>query len=463
MNRTEHRDTKKADTDGRIKTYVRKLLRKKGILVCVVIAGVLAVALVWRMSDPEQSGHCLDILFGTDGKLETIKLLGTAIGAVALFWNAVTLTYRATAQDKTAEAQKETADAQADTAKAQNKTASAQNKTAEVAQQDVERQIYNDAVRLLGDTRSASARIAGSYALADFAASNKERKQNICNSLCAHVRETTQQADYQETYKDKPSNEIQSLLDVLTKGDVFVDNRLDFSRAYLRGAHLERVNLSRAILVRANLSKSLLAMVNLDKAIIIGINLSQAILVDIKLGEAQAEQNDRNLEYSLNVELGRMNRKHINLCEAKLLSVTFEGMNSMDINLSGAYLSKTSLKGMNRMHNINLSGADLSYNDLSEVDLPGADLRGTMLMNTNLKNTNLKKAQLQGAYSIQSENKNMNFHERINSRRGKGTDLRGAKNVPANINEIADTGILTDEMADEIIRKYDEAIGENKE
>ena len=67
-------------------------------------------------------------------------------------------------------------------------------------------------------------------------------------------------------------------------------------------------------------------------------------------------------------------------------------------------------------------------------------------------------AQLHGAYSVNDHI--TSFHERINSRRGKETDLSGAKNVPANINEIADTGILTDEMADEIIRKYDEAIGE---
>ena len=401
-------------------------------LIFFILNLIVFVTLLLRIFSNIKTGHCLDMLLGTGNKLETIKLLGTAIGAMAIIWNAYAFTHRGNAQSK----------------------------TAETARQDGEQKIYLD---MLGKDISASERIAGMYSLANIAARHPQRTESICNILCAHVRETTQQVDYQVTYKDQPSNEIQSLLDVLTKRDIFVNERLDFSRAYLRGAHLEGVNLSRAILVRANLSKSLLAMVNLDKAIIIGINLSQAILVDIKLGEAQAEQNDRNLEYSLNVELGRINRKHINLCEAKLLSVTFEGMNSMAINLSGAYLSKTSLKGMNRMHNINLSGVDLSYNDLSDVDLPGADLRGTMLMNTNLKNTNLKKAQLQGAYSIQSENKNMNFHERINSRRGKETDLSGAKNVPANIDEIADTGILTDKMADKIIKEYDKAIKESGE
>ena len=103
MNRKEGGDKTRASEDGRIKTLVRKLLRKKSILVCVAIAGVIAVALVWRMIDSEQSGHCLDILLGTDSKMDTIKLLGAAVGAAAIFWNAVTLTYRATAQDKTAE------------------------------------------------------------------------------------------------------------------------------------------------------------------------------------------------------------------------------------------------------------------------------------------------------------------------------------------------------------------------
>ena len=486
MNRTECNDTKKADTDGRIKVHVRKLLRKKGILVCVAIAGVLAVALVWRMSDPEQSGHCLDILFGTDNKLDTIKLLGAAIGAVAIFWNAIALTYRATAQENTAEAQKETADAQ--------------NKTAKVAQQDVERKIYNDALAMISNTHSPLARISGVYGFVDLVARHQQRSESICNILCAHVRETTQQVDYQVTYKDQPSNEIQSLLDVLTKRDIFVNERLDFSRAYLGSANLQDSNLSKADLSGANLSGAYIQSANLSEAYLKDAdlsgadlhfaNLSWAYLKDADL--SKADLSGANLsETSLSgADLSGACLPKANLSEARLSKINLSGANIQNANLSEVDLSGDNLSGAclqkanlseARLSKINLIGANLIVANLSEVDLSGANLSGADLLhaklisanlfNVNLQGANLfstdlrgamiNGAQLHGAYSVNDHI--TSFHERINSRRGKETDLSGAKNVPANINEIADTGILTDEMADEIIRKYDEAIGENKE
>ena len=339
--------------------------------------------------------------------------------------------------------------------------------------------VYSDAIAMLSNTNSASARIGGIYSLTDIAANNTEQRGGICDILCARVREATQQSEYQATYKDQPSNEIRSLLDVLTKRNIFVNERLDFFQAYLCGAYLDKSDLSDAVLAGVNLSRAHLSNVNLDRAIITGINLHEAHLVDINLSKAKSKQADRNLSYALDVKLGRANRKRINLSGASLLSVDITGMNLEEVDIVGVYLSFTeimsaNLKGSNlsgaiplaviNLSNKELTGIKLNGTDLSDVNLSGANLseanlQGSNLHTTNLQGVNLHNAQLHGAY-CDSQERNISFHERINSRRGKGTDLSGAKNVPTNINEIADTGILTDEMADEIIQEYDEAMGE---
>ena len=44
----------------------------------------------------------------------------------------------------------------------------------------------------------------------------KPRTKKIHEILCAHLRETTNKNKYKRKYKDKPSNEIASLLRILT-------------------------------------------------------------------------------------------------------------------------------------------------------------------------------------------------------------------------------------------------------
>ena len=422
-------DMKDKDKPARNKIFLRtRRARIKWIFEVPFFAlgSIILVALVWRIFTDIENNHWLDMLLGTDNKLETIKLLGTVIGAMAIIWNGYAFTRRATAQEN----------------------------TAKVAQQDVERQIYNDAVGMLDNTHSASVRIAGAYGLANFAASHKEWKQNICNILCAHVRETTQQPAYQEVYKDKPSNEIQSLLDVLTKRGIFVNERLDFSRAYLSvaklsGSNLSGANLSEANLRKANLSEANLRKANLSEANLSGTHLSEANLSGTHLWEANLSG-----AYLLSTNLWGANLSGANLSGAYLLLA----------NLSGADLSAANLSGTD-LSGANLSGAYLLLANLSGANITNANLRGAYIHGADLQGAELNGAQLYGAYSTTPTHffSDKPFREPINSRRGKETDLSGAKNVPANIDEIADTGILTDKMADKIIKEYDKAIKESGE
>ena len=484
-------DMKDRDIPARNKIFLRMLrVRTKWILEVLFFAlgAIILAALLWRIFTDIENNHWLDMLLGTGNKLETIKLLGTAIGAMAIIWNGYAFTRRAAAQENTAKAQFE---------------------SVQVARQDAAWRIYNDARAMISNTKSVSARISGIYDLAEIARQYPERTENICNILCAHVRETTQQPAYQETYKDQPSNEMQSLLDVLTKRDTFTDNNQDdfadgcrnFSRSYLSGADLSDANLIGIFLSGANLSGAKLRSANLSRARLMKSDLSEADLSNTNYSGAYLSDADLSGADLWHANFNGADLSNANLSEASLLSADFSLTPLSDANFSGSRLSGANFSG-SRLSDANFSGADLwgadfsgsrlsdanfSGSRLSDANFSGADLWGTNLSGTklfgvNLSGANLSKANLQGSNLYRADLQDaelhdtqlhgaycdskegiISFYEQTNKRRGKGTNLSDALNVPENIDEIADTGILTDEMADKIIAEYDKAIKESGE
>ena len=155
--------------------------------------------------------------------------------------------------------------------------------------------------------------MGGIYGLYNLIGLEPERLPNITNILCAHLRETTQHPEYRKQYKNKPSNEIQSLLDVFGKINTKSLNsdstppRLDLSDSYLCGADLKEINLSGAILHRARLEVADLYQANLNKASLEdvqlqGADLRGACLQGAYLGGANLQV--ANLEYA-NLRQGR--------------------------------------------------------------------------------------------------------------------------------------------------------------
>jgi len=86
---------------------------------------------------------------------------------------------------------------------------------------------FSSGVELLGNV-SESSRIGGIYSL--FFLANEHRGdylKPVCEILCAHVRTKTGEKEYQEKHKEKPSHEIQTVLDLLFKGyELRVDKRV---------------------------------------------------------------------------------------------------------------------------------------------------------------------------------------------------------------------------------------------
>ncbi|SHN94140.1 pentapeptide repeat-containing protein, partial [bacterium endosymbiont of Bathymodiolus sp. 5 South] len=111
--------------------------------------------------------------------------------------------------------------------------------------QDIQRvdDRFNSAINLLGSSET-SARTGAVYVLHELALEEDKYRQQIVQILCSHVRSKTSEAAYQKTHKERPSNEIQTTLNLLlkekecglyTQGFAKVSGfpRADFEHAYL--------------------------------------------------------------------------------------------------------------------------------------------------------------------------------------------------------------------------------------
>jgi hypothetical protein len=85
---------------------------------------------------------------------------------------------------------------------------------------------FSTGVDLLGNA-SESARTGGAYNLYFLACEFPEQyKESVVEILCAHIRTITSTPEYQQNFKDKPSNEIQTILNLLSHADENNINKL---------------------------------------------------------------------------------------------------------------------------------------------------------------------------------------------------------------------------------------------
>ncbi len=105
---------------------------------------------------------------------------------------------------------------------------------------------------------------------------DKSFRKSIFDILCAHLRYTTSIEKYRtEKGKDKPTEEIQSLLDVMFKREKenpFAGIKADLRSVYLVGASLEDANLQSAVFQEAVLSGAYFEGANLQDARFMGMN-----------------------------------------------------------------------------------------------------------------------------------------------------------------------------------------------
>ena len=248
-------------------------------------------------------------------------------------------------------------------------------------------------------------RLGGAYELVHLAEDIEHFRGTVLDILCSHIRRTTGEPAYQEQHRDKPSEEVQSLLTLLfvQKIEIFKDHKAVLTGSWLIGAKLSSVRLQGADLVGVQLQWANLMGSQLQWADLSGAKLHGAILIHAQLQEADLS--------GAQLQGATLNGAQLQCADLK--GAQLQGADLSGVQLQGAYLSRAWLQG-----------AYLSSARLQCADLSRAQLQGAYLSRTQLQGATLWSAQLQGADT--DSKLPVIFEERIKSRIGQDSDLGGA-------------------------------------
>lgn len=194
---------------------------------------------------------------------------------------------------------------------------------------------------------SDSVRLGGAYELFHLAQDNVELRETVFEILCSHIRGTTRKVGYQQSSKATPSEEIQSLMNLLfvKPHDVFENLMADLQGSHLNGVDLTRARLSGALLSKTRLHGASLSDANLVGAFLADAQLQGAYMVRAQLQGAflfNAQLQDANL--------GKSQMQGANLCEvrfqgANLAWAQMQGTNLIGVQMQGVNFLETDMRG----------------------------------------------------------------------------------------------------------------------
>jgi len=169
---------------------------------------------------------------------------------------------------------------------------------------------FSSGVELLGNTNE-SARIGGAFNLYYLSKEFKEYRKPACEILCAHIRTITNKQEYKIKYTEKPSNEIQTILDLLFKEEY----------GFLFDTYEK--NLVEAILIGAIFTEATLSNVNLRFAVLNNVNFYKATLSNVRFHKATFSNVDFGMATLSNVEFFRASLNNVDFNRAKLSKIIF--------------------------------------------------------------------------------------------------------------------------------------------
>ena len=399
----------------RIKKFFRERFFDFAAVVLIVLLLVILASLIVRIIGNES--HWLDDWLGTDQKsnakyqtLRSLALLSAGLGGLlGLFIS----NRRAKAQVESVKEQAKSVDAQV---KANENTT------------------FHGAIKHLGDL-SASVRLGGIYALYDLALSKpKKRLKNIIEILSAHVRATTQEEEYQKKYKKKPSDEISSLLKLLSNLNIkyLSENGeekwypLDLSNAYLCGVILQEIDFGKAFFIRSNFKGAILEGSHFGGANLQGSHFESAYLAASHFEGAILGGSHFRGAY--------LRESHFE--GADLFRSHFEGAFLSESHFEGAYLRESHFV-VAHLEGSHFEGADLYASHfrgayLRESHFEGANLReshfgGADLRESHFEGADLAASHFEGAYYDQYRDIDK-FINRIQKRTGKKANIENIGN-----------------------------------
>ena len=414
------------------------------IFLLVLLLGIFTMVMFFGKDGGYMSG-----LLGVSPKSEVLKFIGIGMGGVLIALQALMSYKRAKAMEDAAKAQ---ADAVLNT------------------EQGLRQERLKNAIEHLGH-ENGSVRLGGAYELFHLAEDTPKLRQTVLDILCAHIRQTTGESAYRETYLSKPSEEIQSLLTLLfvQEHDVFKGCHINLQRSWLNGVNLTEARLEKAVLTeahlqeahlqRANLQEAYLEMANLQEAHLQRANLQEAYLGMANLQEAHLQR--ANLQEA-HLGMANLQEAHLgmaNLQEAYLEMANLQEAYLGDAHLQGAHLGSAHLQRAS-LGSAHLQGATLWYAHLQGAHLRSAHLQGAHLGDAHLQGATLYEAQLQGATLYKAQLQGATLHgtqlQGVNSERQIGETFAGrirkSIEIQTDISEAIFEGGLSREKVEALIK-----------
>ena len=290
--------------------------------------------------------ECIEIyiskLLGSSNKNETLKFLGISMGGILVALQALMSYIRAKAMEGTAKSQ-------ADAANAQARATEEQAKANQHTEQGQRQERFRNAIEHLGHEKD-SVRLGGAYELFHLAQDTPdtpELRQTVHDILCAHIRQTTGEKEYREKHKSKPSEEVQSLLNLLfvQEHEVFKGCHINLQGSWLKGVALKRARLENAILVGVQLQRADLRGVQLQGADLSEARMQEATLQGVQLQRASLWAAQMQGAILSGVQLQAATLREVQLQGAMLLGMRMQGADLSDSELQGATLRAVQLQG----------------------------------------------------------------------------------------------------------------------
>ena len=385
------------------------------VVLVIVFAGVLS------SKNPEWIFSLLGIAQNEEPKYEALKFLGIGMGGVLVALQALMAYKRAKAMEDTAKAQ-----------------ADAVSKTEQGQRQDR----LKNAIEHLGHKKD-SVRLGGAYELFHLAEDTEDLRQTVLDILCAHIRRTTGEIEYQEEHYLKPSEEVQSLLTLLfvQKHKVFKGCHINLQGSWLQEAELSGAHLQKAELSGAHLQWAKLSGAHLQEAELSGAHLQKAELSGAHLQEAELS--------GAHLQEAELSGAHLQ--EADIVIARLDGANLCNAQLQGANLGVTCLRG-----------ADLWDAQLQGVNLATAQLQGANLGGVGLQGANLADTQMHGVRC--EEDISDSFEQRMRESISQESDLSWVIFAGGLSEDDVDSLVkdLNDKKASELRKKLTPHIGKRK-
>jgi hypothetical protein len=222
-------------------------------------------------------------------------------------------------------------------------------------------QRFGIAIECLGNS-GESARTGAIYSLYHLAIEHEKYRQSVMDILCSHIRSTTGKKQYEVDFPIKPSNEIQTLIDLIFKENgIYYKyfpklNKPNLSNSYLIGANFIKARCPKVLFKNTNLTSA-----NFHKA-----ECLATLFYDTKLFETK-------------------------FIDAKLIFAKFIASRLHGAKFVGAMLCKSEFVG-SKCIGANFSKTNLSLSNFKSTDLSGVQLTFSQLIGATFDSVNINGA-----------------------------------------------------------------------